>query len=113
MTIKNFLFILPLLAAAGCAPSGSDGSDALPRALSVIEESPSGMFVRLVSPDRVSRSQMLEAVAEYSQRFDRIDFCVYDSTAHGQEYITVIGGCVFDHDADQCFTITSSDYDTL
>lgn len=109
--MKASPFIIALLAIAGCAPVGDGHPDTSPTAISVIEESPSGLFVRLSSPDKVTRAQLLDAVARYAQEFDRIDFCLSGNTAHGQEYISVIGGVVFDHDADQCYTLTTSDYE--
>lgn len=113
MTFKNLFLLTLLLVSAGCVPARNGGDyDAPPCAFTVVEESPAGLFVRLASPERLSRAQLLDAVASFSPRFDRIDFCLADSTARGQEYITVMCGVVFDHDADQCYSITSSDYDT-
>lgn len=77
----------------------------IPGGFSVVEQSPSGYFVRLTSPERASTSQLRALDESLSGTFDRIDLCLDVAHERGDEYAAIIDGKVYDYVNNRIFTL--------
>lgn len=110
---------LPILAAlvlVSCAqPSDSSveptqsvsGVEApsIPAGFTVIEQHPAGYFIRLSSPERADRSALRTLADTFAGKFDRIDLCLDVAHERGDEYASIIGYQVFDHENDNIYSL--------
>lgn len=79
----------------------------LPAGLSVIEQSPNGYFIRLASAERVPDSVIKATADSIGSEFDRIDFCLDVAHERGDEYTSIIGDQVFDHENDNIYSLNT------
>ena len=77
----------------------------LPTGLAIVEQQPDGYFIRLSSPSRVSTGQINAAIEALEGSFDRIDFCTDAAHERGDEYLSVIEGCVYDYENDIIYSL--------
>lgn len=108
------LFLSLMLFLAACSDSAERTAPAagsvatcsnLPSGLSVVEQSPNGYFIRLASAERVPASVIKATADSIGGEFDRIDFCLDVAHERGDEYISIIGYQVFDHENDNIYTL--------
>ena len=78
-----------------------------PAGLSVIEQSPNGYFIRLASAEHVTASVIKATADSIGSEFDRIDFCLDVAHERGDEYTSIIGDQVFDHENDNIYSLNS------
>lgn len=109
---KLFLTILPLLGSCTGTYERSETSCPnsschynLPAGLSVVEQSPEAYFIRLASSERVSELIIRSTADSLSDYFDRIDFCLEDAHERGDEYLSLIGNTVYDHENDEIYPL--------
>lgn len=109
------LSILLALALVGCSQSHElSGSSAQPHAavvsvsipagFSVIEQHPDGYFIRLASAERVSAATIRSLADTFYGKFDRVDLCFDVAHERGDEYASIIGFQVFDHENDTIYS---------
>lgn len=112
------LSILLALALVGCSQSNElSGSSAQPHAavatvsipagFSVIEEHPDGYFIRLASAERASAATIRTIADTSNGKFDRVDLCLTVAHERGDEYASIIGYQVFDHENDNIYSLNS------
>lgn len=77
----------------------------LPAGFTVIEQQPDGYFIRLASAERASSGTIRELAVEFSDKFDRVDLCLDVAHERGDEYASIIGCQVFDHENDNIYTL--------
>lgn len=110
------LFLSLALFLAACSDSAERTAPAagsvatcsnLPAGLSVIEQSPNGYFIRLASAERVPVSVIKATADSIGSEFDRIDFCLDVAHERGDEYTSIIGDQVFDHENDNIYSLNT------
>lgn len=112
------LSILAALALVSCAqPSGSSiepsqsiasvEASSVPAGFTVIEQHPAGYFIRLSSPERTDRSALRTLADALAGKFDRIDLCTDVAHERGDEYVSIIGYQVFDHENDNIYSLNT------
>ena len=110
------LFLSLALFLAACSDSAERTAPAagsvatcsnLPAGLSVIEQSPNGYFIRLASAERVPASVIKATADSIGSEFDRIDFCLDVAHERGDEYTSIIGDQVFDHENDNIYSLNT------
>ena len=112
------LSILFALALVGCSQSHDlSGSSAQPHAavvsvsipagFSVIEQHPDGYFIRLASAERASTATIHTIADTFNGKFDRVDLCLNVAHERGDEYASIIGFQVFDHENDNIYSLNS------
>ncbi len=110
------LFLSLALFLAACSDSAERTAPAagsvatcsnLPAGLSVIEQSPNGYFIRLASAERVPDSVIKATADSIGSEFDRIDFCLDVAHERGDEYTSIIGDQVFDHENDNIYSLNT------
>ena len=101
---KLFKFISLLLSSCTASvqhsaidTSAEDDHSDTPLGLTVIEQSPKYLFIRLSSPEQLSASDIQTVVQHYNGRYDRIDFCLDSSHERGEEYLSISDSTIFDH----------------
>lgn len=110
------LSILLTLALVGCSqPNVLSGSSAQPHAavssvsipagFSVIEKHPDGYFIRLASAERASAATIRTIADSFNGKFDRVDLCLNVAHERGDEYVSIIGFQVFDHENDNIYSL--------
>lgn len=110
------LSILIVLALVGCSqpakrPESSTQSQAsvvsvsIPAGFSLIEQQPDGYFIRLASAERASRSTIRTLADTFHGKFDRVDLCLDVAHERGDEYTSIIGYQVFDHENDNIYSL--------
>lgn len=108
------LFIILAFSLAACvnsvdnaklSPEKEYQTLALPAGYTVVEQSPHGYFIRLASAERASSGTIRELAVELSDKFDRIDLCLDVAHERGDEYTSIIGYQVFDHENDNIYTL--------
>lgn len=77
----------------------------LPAGFTVIEQQPDGYFIRLASAERASSGTIRELAVELSDKFDRVDLCLDVAHERGDEYASIIGYQVFDHENDNIYSL--------
>lgn len=77
----------------------------LPAGFTVIEQQPDGYFIRLASAERASSGTIRELAVEFSDKFDRVDLCLDVAHERGDEYASIIGYQVFDHENDNIYSL--------
>jgi lipoprotein len=80
-------------------------SDSIPAGFSVIEQHPNGYFIRLASAERADATTIHAIAATFSGKFDRVDLCLDVAHERGDEYTSIIGYQVFDHENDNIYTL--------
>ena len=111
--MRNKLLILLMCTLFGCArPSdtlshSSDGvsSVSIPAGFSVIEQHPDGYFIRLASAERASAATIRSIADTFNGKFDRVDLCLNVAHERGDEYASIIGFQVFDHENDNIYSL--------
>ena len=114
--MTNKLSILLALMLVGCKQSNElPGQSTLPQSavisvsvpagFSVVEQHPDGYFIRLASAERASSATIRSLVSSFNGKFDRVDLCLDDAHERGDEYTSIIGNQVFDHENDIIYTI--------
>ncbi|MDE7356167.1 MAG: hypothetical protein K2N21_05300 [Rikenellaceae bacterium] len=112
------LFILSVLTLCSCSQPNqhigsattSDGlviHESIPAGFSVIEQQPDGYFIRLASAERASRSTIRTLADTFHGKFDRVDLCLDIAHERGDEYASIIGYQVFDHENDNIYSLNS------
>ncbi len=111
------LSILLALALVGCSQPNNElpGSSAQPHAavatvsipagFSVIEQHPDGYFIRLASAERASAATIRSIADSFNGKFDRVDLCLNVAHERGDEYASIIGFQVFDHENDNIYSL--------
>lgn len=112
--INKFIICLALVL-SGCSTQSprtyndSQGSVVpgiiLPLGLSVVEKHPNGFFIRLSSASRLSDNEIKALVDSLNFSFDRIDLCLDVAHERGDEYTSIIGYKVFDHENDNIYSL--------
>lgn len=111
---KLFRFFSLLLSSctASVQPSAIDAATEdtrsdTPLGLTVVEQSPKGLFIRLSSQEYLSASDVHTVVQHYNGRYDRIDFCLDSTHERGEEYLSISGSTVFDYRTNTIVDISS------
>lgn len=110
------LSILIALALVSCSQSTEQHQDpaqsaavseavSLPAGFTVIEQQPDGYFIRLASAERASSGSIRELADTLSGIFDRVDLCLNVAHERGDEYASIIGYQVFDHENDNIYIL--------
>ncbi len=111
--------ILLVLALVGCSQPNNElsGSSAqshaavasvsIPAGFSVIEQHPDGYFIRLASAERASAATIRSIADSFNGKFDRVDLCLNVAHERGDEYASIIGFQVFDHENDNIYSLNS------
>lgn len=84
---------------AGC------GAVSVPAGFRVEEQSTDGYFIRLSSPERASAGALHALAESMCGAFDRIDLCLEASHERGDEYLSIIGGKVYDYENDNIYPL--------
>lgn len=112
-------FILILLTFVGCTQparhlnatehpqSSITTSVSLPDGFSIIEQQPDGYFIRLASEERAGHSALCILADAFSGKFDRVDLCLNVAHERGDEYASIIGYQVFDHENDNIYSLNT------
>lgn len=82
-------------------------SDSIPAGFSVIEQHPNGYFIRLASAERADAATIRAIAASFSGKFDRVDLCLDVAHERGDEYTSIIGYQVFDHENDNIYSLNT------
>lgn len=116
------LFILIPIALAACGhrsdvAESTETSEALtetvssvssiPTGFTVVERSTDGYFIRLASAERASSATIRTLGAALSGPFDRIDLCLDAAHERGDEYLSIIGGMVYDYEYDLIYPLNT------
>lgn len=112
------LSILLALALVGCSqsnelsgssaqPHAAVASESIPAGFSVIEQHPDGYFIRLASAERASAATIRSIADTFNGEFDRVDLCLDITHERGDEYASIIGFQVFDHENDNIYSLNS------
>ena len=108
------LFIILAFSLAACVNSVDKAKQspemeyqtlALPAGYTVVEQSPDGYFIRLASAERADAATIRAIADTYSDKFDRIDLCLDVAHERGDEYTSIIGHQVFDHENDTIYSL--------
>lgn len=110
------LSILLAIALVGCSqtnertystaqPQAVAAHVSTPDGFSVIEQQPDGYFIRLASAERASAATIRELADTYRGKFDRVDLCLDVAHERGDEYTSIIGNQVFDHENDNIYSL--------
>lgn len=110
------LSILSVFALIGCSqspkcpksmtqPLASVISVSIPAGFSVIEQQPDGYFIRIASAERANRSTIRTLADTFHGKFDRVDLCLDVAHERGDEYASIIGYQVFDHENDNIYSL--------
>ena len=111
--MRNKLLILLMCTLFGCArPSDTlshssygVSSVSIPAGFSVIEQHPDGYFIRLASAERASAATIRSIADTFNGKFDRVDLCLNVAHERGDEYASIIGFQVFDHENDNIYSL--------
>lgn len=88
-------------------PQASVISVPIPAGFSVIEQQPDGFFIRLASAERANQSTIRTLADTFAGKFDRVDLCLDVAHERGDEYASIIGYQVFDHENDNIYSLNS------
>ena len=113
------LSILLALALVGCSqsnelsgssaqPHAAVASESIPAGFSVIEQHPDGYFIRLASAERASAATIRSIADTFNGEFDRVDLCLDITHERGDEYASIIGNHVFDHENDYIYSLNNT-----
>lgn len=80
-------------------------SESNPAGFSVIEQHPNGYFIRLASAERADVATIRAIADTFAGKFDRIDLCLDVAHERGDEYTSIIGYQVFDHEKDHIYSL--------
>lgn len=79
----------------------------IPVGFSVIEQQPDGYFIRLASAERADNTTIHTIADTFYGKFDRVDLCLDVAHERGDEYTSIIGYQVFDHENDNIYSLNS------
>lgn len=82
-------------------------SSSLPAGFTIVEQSSDGYFIRLASAERASSGTIRELADTFNGKFDRVDLCLTVAHKRGDEYASIIGYQVFDHENDNIYSLNS------
>ena len=113
--MTNKLSILLALMLVGCkqlnehpgqsmTPQSAVLSVSVPAGFSVVEQHPDGYFIRLASAERAPSATIHSLASSFNGKFDRVDLCLDDAHERGDEYVSIIGNQVFDHENDTIYS---------
>ncbi len=86
-------------------PQAAVISTPIPAGFSVIEQQPDGYFIRLASAERASAATIRSLADTFNGKFDRVDLCLDVAHDRGDEYASIIGYQVFDHENDNIYSL--------
>lgn len=79
----------------------------IPVGFSVIEQQPDGYFIQLASAERADKATIRILAVTFYGKFDRVDLCLNGAHGRGDEYTSIIGYQVFDHENDNIYTLNT------
>ena len=106
MTFKLFYLALIGLCCSSCTFVKTDnpGTETLPAGITVMEQHPTGNFIRLTTVN-LPDSATLVLLTRTLSSFTRIDLCHLHSHARGDEYLSIIAGKVYDYETDSIYKL--------